>query len=202
MALRSSWRRRQGGARLPLSRLFQFRGCRCRTVAQFRNLLILSFALSAFAQTSPARAPFTITIRAVRATVTARQFAYVTNPALSNTCKAGYGYEYTIWYTPYTHPDGAAVPPNIGLTGTKVNESVTPQSGGAVCTNYAETGDAALNANSQVSDFVALCSNSPIPTCDKKYTQTFSVGQSGTVRTNTLEYTNTVLNYTNGGPNQ
>jgi hypothetical protein len=37
----------------------------------FRNLLVLSFALSVLAQTSPGRAPFTITISAVRATVRA-----------------------------------------------------------------------------------------------------------------------------------
>lgn len=137
---------------------------------------------------------------AVEQTVTARQFAYLTNGTLSNVCSAGYGYQYFISYTPYTHPDGTVVPP--GLDGTKVSETITPQTGGTSCTNYVETGDAGLNANSQFSDQVALCSNAPIPSCDKKYTQQFSIGQSGTVRTNILEYTNTALTYTNQGPTQ
>jgi hypothetical protein len=73
------------------------------------------------------------------------------------------------------------------------------------CTNYVETGDGSLNANSEFSDKVALCSNAPIPACDIKYTQQYTIAQSppsSPVRTNILEYTNTVLNFTNQGPTQ
>ena len=45
-----------------------------------------------------------------------------------------------------------------------------------------------------------MCSNAPIPACDKKYTQIYSIAQSPTVRTNTLEYTNTELKYTSQDP--
>ena len=151
-----------------------------------------------FTYTPPSCPAFTLT-----KSVTARQFAWVTNGPLSNVCSAGYGYQYQIVYTPYTHPDNAVVPEGIGLTGTLVNETIAPQSGGTVCTNYSETGDGSLNANSQFVDKVALCSNSPIPACDKKYTQTYTIAQSPPstpVRTNTLEFTNTVLKFTNQGP--
>jgi len=85
-------------------------------------------------------------------------------------------------------------------------ETVTPQTGGTACTSYSETGDGSLNGNGQFSDRVSLCSNSPIPACDKKYTQVIKVaGYPQTIlgaRTNTLEFTNTQLNYTNRGPTQ
>jgi hypothetical protein len=88
----------------------------------------------------------------------------------------------------------------------KVNEIVTPQSGGKVCTNYVETSDGSLNANSQFTDTVALCSNAAIPACDKKYTQHYTIAQSPPnmpVRTNILEFTNNPpLGYTNQGPTQ
>ena len=72
-----------------------------------------------------------------------------------------------------------------------------------MCTNYTETSDGGLDANSQFTDKVALCSNAPIPACDKKYTQQYSIAQSAIVRTNTLEFTNTApVGYTNQGPNQ
>lgn len=78
---------------------------------------------------------------------------------------------------------------------------MTPQSGGVTCTNYEETGGGSINSNAQFQDFVSLCSNAPIPACDKKYTQTLSVA-GYEVRTNTLEFTNAGLNYTNQGPTQ
>jgi hypothetical protein len=132
--------------------------------------------------------------------VTARQFAYATNNSPSNTCSQ-YGYSYTYVYTPYTHPDHVAVSPTDGISGTGVTEVVTPQSGGTVCTNYQETGGGAINSNAQFQDFVSLCSNSPIPTCDKKYTQTLSVA-GYQVRTNTLEFRSTSFTYTSQGPTQ
>jgi hypothetical protein len=132
--------------------------------------------------------------------VTARKFAYATNNSPSNTC-SHYGYSYTYVYTPYTHPDDTAILPNDGISGTGVTETVTPQPGGTVCTNYQETGGGSINNNAQFQDFVSLCSNSPIPACDKKYTQTLNVA-GYPVRTNTLEFKNTGFTYTSQGPNQ
>lgn len=94
------------------------------------------------------------------------------------------------------------MPEGIGQTGIPANETVTAQSGGTVSTNYVETGSGSLNANGQFSDLVALCSNAAIPACDKTYTQVFSIAQSPTVRTNTLQFTNTALTYTSQGPTQ
>jgi hypothetical protein len=132
--------------------------------------------------------------------VTAREFAYATNTSPSNTCSQ-YGYSYTYVYTPYTHPDDTAILPSDGISGTGVTETVTPQTGGTVCTNYQETGGGSINNNAQFQDFVSLCSNSPLPACDKKYTQALSVA-GYPVRTNTLEFKNTGLTYTSQGPNQ
>ena len=96
------------------------------------------------------------------------------------------------------------VPSGIGLTGTKVNEIVTPQTGGTVCTSYVDTSDGALDANSQFSDPVELCSNSPIPACDKKIHADIhhcAVPPTTPVRSNVLEFTNNPpLGYTNQGP--
>lgn len=136
--------------------------------------------------------------------VTARKFFYLANASPSNQCQAlggQYGYFYIYTYTPYTHPDGNPIDTNSGLGGTAVNETVDPQAGGTVCTNSTETGDGSLRSEGIFTDQVSLCSNSPIPTCDKKYTQVFKVA-GYPVRTNTLEYTNTQLIYTNQGPTQ
>jgi hypothetical protein len=129
--------------------------------------------------------------------VTARQFAYATNSALVNQCSLGYGYDYDITYTPYTHPDKTAVQAGIGVTGTTVTETFNPPT--INCGN--ETGDTGLNANSQFTDRIALCSTKPLPTCASTNTQTWKVG-GYTVRTNSLTIANTGLTYTNQGPTQ
>src|SRR5881628_3632598 len=59
--------------------------------------------------------------------VTARQFAYATNNSPSNTCALGYGTTKVYTYTPYTHPDKAAVQAGLGLSGTAVTEGFNPQ---------------------------------------------------------------------------
>ncbi|MFB3812465.1 MAG: hypothetical protein ACE14L_00005, partial [Terriglobales bacterium] len=129
--------------------------------------------------------------------VTARQFAYATNGPLSNTCSLGYGYSYDIVYTPYTHPDRTAVQPGIGLDGTAVTETFDPPNIG--CGNI--TGPGGLNANSQFTDRIVLCSTAPLPTCSSTNTQTIRVA-GYLVRTNQLTIANTGLTYTNQGPNQ
>lgn len=129
--------------------------------------------------------------------VTARQFAYATNGALSNVCSLGYGWEYDLPYTPYTHPDHAAAQPSIGLVGVKVTETFNPST--ISCGNI--TGDGALDDNSQWSDRLEYCSTQPLPVCSSTNTQTWTVG-GYQVRQNTLTIANTGLTYTNNGPTQ
>jgi hypothetical protein len=132
--------------------------------------------------------------------VTARQFAYATNvptPPQGNTCSLGYGYDYSITYTPYTHPDKIAVQPGIGLGGTAVTESLNPST--IACGN--KTGPGSLNVNSQFTDRIRICSSAPIPSCSSTHTQTLKVA-GYVVRTNSLTITNTALTYTSQGPNQ
>jgi hypothetical protein len=129
--------------------------------------------------------------------VTAREFAYATNSSLTNQCRLGYGYDYDITYTPYTHPDKTAVQPNIGVTDTIVTETFSPSV--INCGNV--TGDGALNASSQFTDRIALCSTNPLPACTSTNTQTWKVG-GYLVRTNSLTIANTGLTYTNQGPTQ
>jgi hypothetical protein len=144
----------------------------------------------------------------VQVNVTAREFAYVTNPSPSNSCQASggkYGYSYTYVYTPYTHPDGQPISAGIA-EGAPVTETVTPQVGGTACTGAAVTGSGSLNGSGEFQDLIQLCSNAPIPACDKKYTQVIQIaGYPRTtlgVRTNTLEFTNTQVIYTSQGPTQ
>jgi hypothetical protein len=130
--------------------------------------------------------------------VTARQFAYATNPPLSNNvCSLGYGYRYDITYTPYTHPDKSAVQPGIGLNGTVVSETFNPStiSCGGV------TGSGALDDNSEFTDQIAYCSTAPLTACSSTNTQTLSVA-GYSVRTNSLTIANTGLTYTSQGPTQ
>lgn len=129
--------------------------------------------------------------------VTARQFAYATNSPLNNKCSLGYGYDYPITYTPYTHPDKTAVQPNLSLDGTAVTENFDPST--ISCGNV--TGPGALNADSQFVDRVVYCSNAPLPTCSSTHTQTLKV-EGYLVRTNRLTIADTGLTYTNQGPNQ
>jgi hypothetical protein len=118
--------------------------------------------------------------------VTARQFAYATNSAPANTCSLGYGTSYAITYTVYTHPDKTAVDAQSDLDGTKVIESFTPS---ILC--GVDTGDGALDANSQFIDRIAYCKNVPL-TCTGSVTQTLTVGGYG-VRTNNLTYSSSQL---------
>lgn len=129
--------------------------------------------------------------------VTARKFAYATNGALSNVCSLGYGYDYSITYTPYTHPDKAAVQPNIDLNGTAVTEGFSPPT--ISCGNH--TGNGGLNFNSQFVDRLTYCSSQPLPPCSSTNTQTIGVG-GYQVRTNSLTIANTGLTYTSQGPTQ
>ncbi len=146
----------------------------------------------------------------VQKSVTAREFAFVKNPSPPNNCQAiggTYGYDYTYVYSPFTHPDGQGLNPETDtISGTAVTETVTAQTGGTVCTGNTVPGDGSLNTNLEFNDRVSLCSNAPIPACDKEYTQVIKIaGYPNTplgVRTNTLEYTNTQLIYTNQGPTQ
>lgn len=128
--------------------------------------------------------------------MTARQFAYATNNTPGNICSLGYGYKYEYVYTPYTHPDKIAVQPGIGVDGTVAAESFSPAPGCGV-----DTGNGALDANSQFTDTIAFCSTSPLPTCSTTTTQTWKVA-GFTVRTNGLTIANTGLTYTNEGPTQ
>jgi hypothetical protein len=129
--------------------------------------------------------------------VTARKFSFVTNTSPSNQCSLGFGYKYVYIYTPYTHPDGIAVQPSIGLGGTAVTEALSPTT--IACGG--ETGDGALNANSQFTDTIAVCSTSPVPACSSTHTQVLKIAGFA-VRTNLLTISNTSLAYTNQGPNQ
>jgi hypothetical protein len=108
-------------------------------------------------------------------------------------------------YTPYTHPDGQPISAGIA-EGAPVTETVTPQVGGTACTGAAVTGSGSLNGSGEFQDLIQLCSNAPIPACDKKYTQVIQIaGYPRTtlgVRTNTLEFTNTQVIYTSQGPTQ
>jgi len=129
--------------------------------------------------------------------VTAREFAYATNPSLSNICSRHYGYQYSIIYTPYTHPDKTAVQPGIGVDGTVVSESFNPST--ISCGNV--TGSGGLDANSEFTDNIAYCSDSPLPPCSSTNTQTLKVG-GYLVRTNSLTNSNTGLTYSSQGPTQ
>jgi hypothetical protein len=130
-------------------------------------------------------------------TVTARKFAWVTNNSPGNTCNLGHGYLYNYVYTTYTHPDGAAVPPDVGLTNTPVTENFNPTT--IACGN--QPGNGSLDANSLFSDTIEVCSTSPLPACSSTNTQTISIA-GYQVRTNSLTIANTGLTYTSQGPTQ
>ncbi len=129
--------------------------------------------------------------------VTARQLAYVTNPAPSNTCTLGYGTQQTYIYTVYTHPDKQPVDGTMSLGGTGVTESFAPHNPPG-CGSH--TGDGSLNQNGQFTDNVTYCSSRPI-TCSETDTQSLAVA-GFPVRTNTLVYSSSGIAYTNNGPNQ
>lgn len=146
---------------------------------------------------------FKYTVNSVTATqvlsVTARKFAFATNDPPSNTCSLGNGFDDTIEYTPFTHPDSTAVPPGIGLSGTVVSESFQNANNPTPCTFSIGPGN--LDVNSQFSDRIAQCSSKPIATCSTTTTQSISVA-GFPVRSNKLVITNTNLTYTNLGPTQ
>ena len=130
--------------------------------------------------------------------VTAREFAYATSNSPSNSCTLGYGTKYVYTYTPYTHPDNAAVQPGLGLSGTAVTESFssTPPAGTI-------TGNGALNASSQFNDTLAYCSTAPLTVsmCITQYIAIEAVfGYQ--VRQNLLTYSSSGITLTNQGPMQ
>jgi hypothetical protein len=127
--------------------------------------------------------------------VTARQFAYATNNSPSNTCTLGHGTQYLYTYTPYTHPDKAAVQAGIGLTNTPVTESFNLQP-----PPNTVIGGGALDANSQFSDRLVYCSTSPL-TISTSVTQTLSIA-GYQVRQNQLTYSSSGVALTNQGPTQ
>lgn len=127
--------------------------------------------------------------------VTARQFAYATNNSPSNTCTLGFGTKYFYNYTPYTHPDHAAVQPGIGLSGTAVTESFNPQP-----PPNTVTGSGGLDANSQFQDTISYCSTSPLSSAPT-VTQTLSI-EGYQVRQNSLAYSSSGVTLTNQGPTQ
>ena len=127
--------------------------------------------------------------------VTAREFAYVTNPNPSNVCSLGYGTIRTYVYTVYTHPDGNPLLGSDGLSNTAVTESFSP-----AISCGTDTGNTILNSNAQFSDGIAACSNKPL-TCSQTVTQTLSVA-GYPVRTNTLVFNSSGVTYTSNGPTQ
>jgi hypothetical protein len=125
--------------------------------------------------------------------VTARKFAYATNNNPSNLC-SGYGTEYYIVYTVYTHPDKQAVGSEI--SGVPVTEAFNPNPipcGGV-------TGNGALDMNGQFTDHAVNCSSMPL-TCSGTATQTIAVA-GYTVRTNTVTLSSTGDTIQSDGPSQ
>lgn len=149
------------------------------------RVLTFSYTLSDGRKVSPSRE------------VTSRQFAYATNPPLTSVCGLGYGYQYFIAYTLYTHPDQTAVEPGLGLDGTPVAENFEPPA--IACP--IETGSGNLDANSLFTDRIAMCSTTPIPACSSTHIQTLSIA-GYLVRSNSLTISDTGLVYTNQGPIQ
>jgi hypothetical protein len=127
--------------------------------------------------------------------VTARQFAYAANNTPGNTCSLGYGTYFSYVYTPFTHPDKAAVQPSIGLSGTAVTESFSPAPPAG-----AQTGNGDLDQNSQFSDTIAYCSNAPL-TASTSVTQKISIA-GYQVRQNLLTCSSSGVALTNQGPTQ
>ncbi len=128
--------------------------------------------------------------------VTAREFAYVTNPNPSNACSLGYGTNRTYIYTVYTHPDGNPLLGTDGLSNTVVSENFNP-----ALTCQTGIGNTILNTNAQFSDNItSACSSKPL-TCIQTTTQTLSVA-GYPVRTNTLQWTSAGVTYTSNGPTQ
>jgi hypothetical protein len=142
---------------------------------------------------------FTYTVNNVKASqslsVTARQFAYATNGSPGNTCSAGYGTTRSYTYTVYTHPDKTAVQPGIGVTGTAVTESFNPPAPDGTV-----TGNGSLDANSEYTDRISYCSNSPL-TISTTITQSISI-EGYQVRQNSLKYSTTGVTLTSLGPTQ
>jgi hypothetical protein len=144
---------------------------------------------------------FTYTVNGENATqvmhVTARQFAYLTNPSPPNAC-TGTGTNYTFTYTVYTHPDRVAIGSGDGLNGTLAPETFNPPPPLPCGTEH---GDGALNSNGQLIDNVAYCSTGSPLLCSGQVSQTLSVG-GFSVRTNTLIWSTTGISVTNNGPFQ
>lgn len=132
--------------------------------------------------------------------VTAREFAYLEPQTLpGNICSLGYGYEYSITYSTYTHPDKTALNSNDAVDGVAVPESFNPSPNGS-CGNVG-TGPGTLDANGYFVDNLEFCSNTKLPTCSVTTTQTIGVG-GYTVRKNTITFANTGITYTSLGPTQ
>ncbi len=129
--------------------------------------------------------------------VTAKQIAYAKNDSLVNGCTLGYCYDYMITYTPYTHPDGIAVPYGIFVDYPIVTETFSPTQ--ITCNNI--TGNGSLNTNSQFVDHISYCCNNKPPVCSSTNTQTIKIAGQ-TIHTNTLTITDKSLTYSSQGPTQ
>jgi len=128
--------------------------------------------------------------------VTALQFAFLTNSTPSNTCGLAYGTNRIYIYTVNADPGQQAVNGTMSLGGTAATESFNPA---LTCGQY--TGNGSLNANGQLLDKVfSVCSSAPL-TCSDTTTQSLSVA-GYPVRTNSLAWTSTGINYTSNGPTQ
>jgi hypothetical protein len=126
--------------------------------------------------------------------VTSRQFAYATNLPPANTCQ-GFGTSFQYVYTPFTHPDKAAVQAGIGVQGTVVMESFSPAP-----PPEAQIGNGNLTANSEFVDTIAYCSNTAL-TLSASVTQKISI-EGYQVRQNLLTYSSSGVILTNQGPTQ
>jgi len=129
-------------------------------------------------------------------TVTARQFAYLTNPNPSNQCTLGHGTNYSITYTTYTHPDRNPINSESNLSNTPVTESFNPSP--LPCGT--DSGNTILDANGLFVDDVAQCSSKPL-TCSATVSQYISVG-GYQIRTNTLTFNSNGVSIVNDGPFQ
>jgi hypothetical protein len=130
----------------------------------------------------------------VQLSVTAREFAYLTNNTPSNTCTLGYGTNRSYVYNVYTHPDGKVVLASDGLPNVPVTESFSP-----AISCGTDTGNTILSG-AQFTDGIAQCSNKPL-TCSQTVTQTISVA-GFQVRTNTLTFSSSGVTYASNGPTQ
>lgn len=131
--------------------------------------------------------------------VTKRLFYYLAGDSLllysQHSGPSTYGYEYYAYYNVYTHPDHAQVTDGTGI-GTYENVTQTSSNSSVIPT----TSQGALDQNSQIKDYLALLSNSPLPS-NLSIIDSQDIGVGGfQVRNNTLTYTATKVVVTSNGP--